>query len=236
MHLFYDPSVAGHTHFLDQQESAHCVRVLRLKEDEIIYLTDGAGHLHKSKIISANPKKCELQIIETLMDYNKSPFYLHIAIAPTKNIERFEWFLEKSTEIGINEITPVICTRSERKIIKHERLVKVISSAMKQSLKAYLPKLNEQVNLREFLKNTDEGLNFLANCEEDPANHLYKNCKPGEKITILIGPEGDFTAEEIDSAIKKGYKSISLGNARLRTETAGIVACHTVSVFNQIEK
>jgi 16S rRNA (uracil1498-N3)-methyltransferase len=236
MHLFYDPSIAGHSHFLDQQESAHCVRVLRLKENDIIYLTDGAGYLHKSKIISANPKKCELQIIETLKEYNKSPYYLHIAIAPTKNIDRFEWFLEKSTEIGINEITPIICDRSERRIIKHERLIKVISSAMKQSLKAYLPNLNEQINLRDFLKKADEGLNFVANCEEDSTNHLYKNCQPGGKTTILIGPEGDFSEEEISTALQMGYKNISLGNARLRTETAGIVACHTVSVFNQIER
>lgn len=236
MHLFYDPTVAGYSHFLDQQESSHCVRVLRLKENDIIYLTDGAGNLHKSKIVSANPKKCELQIIETLKDYNKSPYYLHIAIAPTKNIDRFEWFLEKSTEIGINEITPIICERSERRIIKQERLIKVVSSAMKQSLKAYLPKLNEQINYREFLKKSNDGLNFLANCEENPANHLFKKCQPGEITTILIGPEGDFSNEEIASAILAGYKNISLGNARLRTETAGIVACHTVSVLNQIDR
>ena len=236
MHLFYDPSVKGHYHTLDQHESAHCVRVLRLKENDIIFLTDGEGHLHKSKIISANPKKCELQVIETLKDYNKSPYYLHIAIAPTKNIDRFEWFLEKSTEIGIDEITPIICEHSERRIIKHERLNKVISSAMKQSLKAYLPKLNEQTNMRDFLKKADNGLNFLANCQEDPANHLFKNCQKGARTTILIGPEGDFSDEEIASAIQAGYKNISLGTARLRTETAGIVACHTVSVFNQTNR
>ncbi len=157
---------------------------------------------------------------------------MHIAIAPTKNIDRFEWFLEKATEIGINEITPLICHRSERRIVKPERLLKVMTSAMKQSLKAYLPKLNLQKNFSEFQKNEFAGLKLLANCEENSSNHLSKYCSAGSHITILIGPEGDFSPEEIEHAGKSGFRSVSLGNSRLRTETAGIVACHTVYLAN----
>lgn len=233
MHLFYDPKISGNFHTLDPKESVHCIRVLRLNKNDIVYLTDGMGQLYKSKIIAANSKKCELKIIETFSEYNKPSYYVHIAIAPTKSIERFEWFLEKVTEIGINEITPIICERSERRIIKPERLTKVISAAMKQSIKAYFPKLNKLIFLPEFLKTSLPGNNFIANCEENPENHLLKHVSRGDSATILIGPEGDFSPAELELALNANYKSISLGISKLRTETAGIVACHTVNLLNQ---
>jgi 16S rRNA (uracil1498-N3)-methyltransferase len=235
MHLFFDPAISGNRHILEQQEATHCVRVLRLKENDIVHLTDGRGNLYKSKIIMAHPKKCELEIIETQSNYNRRNYHLHIVIAPTKNIDRFEWFLEKATEIGIDEITPLICEHSERRVIKPERLIKVISSAMKQSLKTYLPKLNEITSFKKFIetKNTDN--KFITNCKEDPHIQIHNQYKAGDALTILIGPEGDFSDEELENALSKGYISISLGNSRLRTETAGLVACHAVYLANQLK-
>jgi len=232
MHLFYHPEIKGEQHTLDAEESAHCVKVLRLRENDIVYLTNGKGSLFKSVISLSNPKKCELQIIETLKDYKKPDYLLHIAIAPTKNIERFEWFLEKATEIGISRITPIICERSERRIIKPQRLKKILVTAMKQSLKTYLPVLDNQVDLPGFLDQNQNGLRFLADFREIADNHLFEKCKPGVETTVLVGPEGDFTEREFNLAHEKGFQSVSLGDSRLRTETAGIVACHTVYLCN----
>ncbi len=234
MQLFYTPDITASTYRLGKEESAHCVRVLRLKEGSRIHLTDGRGNLFLAQLLSADPKECIAEIIETIPEYGKRNFYLHIAIAPTKNIDRFEWFLEKATEIGIDEITPVFCEHSERNIIKPERLHKIITSAVKQSLKAYHPVLNEAVKFNQWLTTDFNGKKFIAHCEEEEKKSLQSACQKGENALILIGPEGDFSIAEIKKAIEYKFQPISLGNSRLRTETAGIVACHTINLLNEL--
>ena len=234
MQLFYTPDINSDTYKLDKEESTHCVRVLRLKEGSQIHLTDGKGNLYKAQLLSADPKECIAEIIETIPNFGKKNFYLHIAIAPTKNIDRFEWFLEKATEIGIDKITPVFSEHSERNIIKPERLQKIITSAVKQSLKAYHPILNEAIKLSQFLNVAFDGKKYIAHCEEDEKIALQSAYKKGENALILIGPEGDFSIAEIKKAIGNNYLPVSLGNSRLRTETAGIVACHTINLLNEL--
>lgn len=232
MHLFYTPDITSETYTLNQQESKHCVRVLRLKEGDNITLIDGVGGWYECTITDANPKSCEIEVDNCIKAYNKPSFNLHIAIAPTKNIDRIEWFLEKATEIGITEITPLLCRYSERKVIKPERLERILVSAMKQSQKAYLPKLNELTSFDDFVSNHECDNKAIAHCYEQDKRSLKGEYKGGD-ITVLIGPEGDFSEEEVAKAIQKGYVPVSLGDSRLRTETAGIVACHTVNLYNQ---
>jgi 16S rRNA (uracil1498-N3)-methyltransferase len=233
MQLFYTPDIISDTYKLDKEESTHCVRVLRLKEGSQIYMTDGRGNLYKAQLLSADPKECIAEVIETIPDFGKKNFYLHIAIAPTKNIDRFEWFLEKATEIGIDEITPIYCEHSERNIIKPERLQKIITAALKQSLKAYHPVLNEAVKFNQFIQSFFEGNKYIAHCEDDEKLSLQSCYKKNENALILIGPEGDFSITEIKKSIENNFLAISLGNSRLRTETAGIIACHTINLLNE---
>ncbi|MCX6231998.1 MAG: 16S rRNA (uracil(1498)-N(3))-methyltransferase [Bacteroidetes bacterium] len=233
MQLFYTPDITSATYTLDKEESMHCIRVLRLKEGSQLHLTDGKGNLFKAHLITADPKACVAEIIETIPNFGKRNFQLHIAIAPTKNIDRFEWFLEKATEIGIDEITPVFCEHSERNIVKPERLHKIITSAMKQSLKAYHPVLNDAVKLQSFLKKDYQAFKCIAHCEEDEKISLQSAYPKGKNALILIGPEGDFSTTEIKNAIERNYQPVSLGNSRLRTETAGVVACHTINLLNE---
>ncbi len=233
MQLFYVPDISGAEVILNETESKHAIRVLRLKEGDEIELIDGKGGFYKARIQNANPKKCQLSIIESQTDFGKKDFHLHIAIAPTKNIDRTEWFLEKCTEIGIDEVTPLLSEHSERKVIKPERLEKILVSAMKQSVKAYLPKLNGLTKLSELLSQATETKKFIAHCNEGEKPHLKNVVKPGDNVLILIGPEGDFSPEEVTLALEYGFEAISLGNARLRTETAGVVACHIVNLANE---
>lgn len=233
MQLFYVPTISSAEVILDETESKHAVRVLRLKEGDEIELVDGKGGFYKARIQNANPKKCQLSIIESRTEFGKKDFHLHIAIAPTKNIDRTEWFLEKCTEIGIDEVTPLLSENSERKVIKPERLEKILVSAMKQSVKAYLPKLNELTKLSDLLTQATETKKFIAHCNEGEKPHLKNVVKPGEEVLILIGPEGDFSPEEVELALENGFEAISLGDARLRTETAGVVACHIVNLANE---
>ena len=233
MHLFYTPDISSATYTLDKEESTHCIRVLRLKQGSLLHLTDGKGNLYKAQLLTADTKACVAEIIECIPGFGKRNFYLHIAIAPTKNIDRFEWFLEKATEIGIDEITPIFCEHSERNIVKPERLQKIITSAVKQSLKAYHPVLNEAVKLNQLLKTNFDAEKFIAHCEEDEKLNLSTAYKKGSNALILIGPEGDFSKEEVEKAISVGFIPVSLGNSRLRTETAGVVACHTVCLKNE---
>ena len=236
MQLFYTPDINGDFYTLNESESRHCTKVLRLKMNDEIHLTDGIGNLYISRIIDDTTKCCRIEVVKKTEKFEKRNYHLHIAIAPTKNTERFEWFLEKATEIGIDEITPVVCDHSERKIIKSERLEKILVSAMKQSIKAYKPKLNSICNLKEFIKKSDKtnSLKYIAHCEESSKELLVKSY-PGKKdVLILIGPEGDFTAEEIQFSQVHHFKPVSLGNSRLRTETAGVVACDTISLMNQL--
>lgn len=234
MHLFYTPDLSGDSYKLNEEESRHCTKVLRLTAGDIIHLTDGKGGLYTASITDVSGKQCEVNIIENKTEYGKRNFFLHLAVAPTKSIDRLEWFLEKATEIGIDEITPLLCKRSERDVVKTERLNKVITSAVKQSLKAYYPKLNEITRLKDFLNIPFEGKKYIAHCEETSRIPLKNAVSISDNVLILIGPEGDFTSEEIALAISKGYEPISLGNSRLRTETAALVACHTINLINQL--
>ncbi|MFH1319939.1 MAG: 16S rRNA (uracil(1498)-N(3))-methyltransferase [Bacteroidota bacterium] len=241
MHLFYTPDITSNTYTLTQEESHHCIKVLRLKPGDIIHLVDGKGGLYKAEITVIDHKKCRIKVIDAQKENCKKDFYLHIAVAPTKNISRFEWFLEKATEIGINEITPIICTHSERNVLKTDRLNKIIIAAMKQSLKTYLPKLNIAVRYNDFIGLNFTGQKFIATCNAfqiDPlinrvGEMLHESYKKGNNALILIGPEGDFSQSEMEIAVKNGFQPVSFGRNRLRTETAALVACHTINLMNE---
>lgn len=232
MHLYYDPEITGTLYTLSREESSHCIRVMRGKKNDLVFLTNGKGNLFRAMIEDPHPNKCLLRIIEKTENPQPRPFHLHIAIAPTKQIERFEWFLEKATEVGIDEITPLLCERSERKILKPERLSRVLVSAMKQSVKTILPQLNPPTNFERFIQSSGQGQKFLANCREE---HVFLSdvTRPGESITMLVGPEGDFTEDEIAQAENHGFNSVSLGKSRLRTETAGLSACIVLNMINR---
>jgi len=235
MQLFYTPDInaADEIYSLSEEESKHCVRVLRLLNGDKIQLVDGQGNFYTAEITDAHPKRTQLKIIVVERDFNKRNHYLHIAVAPTKNIERLEWFLEKATEIGIDEISLIICQRSERKEAKTDRLAKIITAAMKQSIKAWHPVLNEPLLLSKLIANPFEGQKFIAHCEPGTKSEL-KECLNAEgRYLILIGPEGDFTPKEIDEALKNDFKAITLGNSRLRTETAALEACFEVNFLNR---
>jgi 16S rRNA (uracil1498-N3)-methyltransferase len=236
MNIFFTPDISGKTYTLNENESKHCVRVLRHGVGDMLTLTDGKGGWFQARITDANPKRCEVLVENQIFDHEKRNYYLHVAIAPTKNTDRFEWFLEKATEIGIDEITPLLCENSERKQLKTERLEKVMVAAMKQSLKAYLPKLNNLTNFEAFIKSRQPASKYIAHCAQGEKKHLFKVLKPAHKVLILIGPEGDFSSQEIEIATAMGYEAISLGRSRLRTETAGVSAVHIVNVVNEIER
>lgn len=235
MQLFYSNTITSDSSqfTFDKIESRHIVKVLRKSENDILQITNGKGDLFTVKVLIPNDKKCLCEIISKESKSSSRNYKLHIAIAPTKNNDRLEWFLEKATEIGIDEITPILCKHSERKIIKEERLEKVIVSAMKQSLKFRLPKLNPLISFSDFIKQDFGGQQFIAHCEESDKKSLKNELKIGSDITILIGPEGDFSTDEILPAIKQNFVPISLGESRLRTETAGIVAVQSVSILNE---
>ncbi len=233
MDLFYTPDLTGETYRLNEEESKHIARVLRFRKGDIIFLTNGKGGLVKAEIAEDHPKSCLVKIIETTHGFGKRKYALHIGIAPTKNIERFEWFLEKATEIGIDEITPVICEHSERREIKIERLNKVLVSAMKQAVKTFLPKINATCPFSNFISMPSAGQRFLCSMAGKKTNPLKNSYSIENNALILIGPEGDFSTNEIDLAVKSKFEIVSLGESRLRTETAGIVACHTISLLNQ---
>ena len=232
MHLFYTPEISGNIYTLSEDESHHCTKALRLKKDSIIYLTDGKGNLFKCIIIADDHKRCTVRIEETIRGFGKRNFAIHLAVAPTKNTERFEWFLEKATEIGVDEITPLVCEHSERTKLKTDRFQKVIISAMKQSLKAYLPKLNEPCTFAELIKKDFNGNKYIASYHENNSS-LKALYTKGKDVLILIGPEGDFSNKEIESAKKYTFAAVNLGNSRLRTETAAVVACHTINLMNE---
>lgn len=232
MQLFYIPNISGSEVILNETESKHAIRVLRLAVNSKVQLIDGKGGFYEAIISDAHPKKCKLLITKSIQKFDKRNFKLHIAIAPTKNIDRFEWFLEKCTEIGIDEITPLLSEHSERKVIKPGRLEKILVSAMKQSLKATLPKLNPIINFNDFITGSNYQNRYIAHCYEGEKIHLKNTIKKEDDILILIGPEGDFSLKEVEIAKQNGFLEVSLGTARLRTETAGIVACHIANLTN----
>jgi 16S rRNA (uracil1498-N3)-methyltransferase len=223
MNLFYTTKIEGEYAYLSEEEARHVVQVLRKREGDMLNFTDGNGGMYEGQISEIGKKKCVLQIKKQKQEVGKRNFRLHIAIAPTKNINRYEWFLEKATEMGIEEITPIFCAHSERTKVRIDRLEKVLMSAMKQSLQAYLPKLNEPIKLAQFLKNQSTAQKFIAHCEKDfDKNQLVDKIEKGQDILLLIGPEGDFSVKEIEAAKEAGFVPVSLGNTRLRTETAGL--------------
>lgn len=234
MQLFYNPNINQDSeHFsFDKEESKHIIKVLRKKDTDILFVTNGLGILFKTKITLASDTKCTVKIIG--IEKSEVPKYkLHLAVAPTKMNDRYEWFLEKATEIGVSEITPIICDHSERKTIKTDRFDKIIQSAMKQSNQFYLPKLNDSVNFKDFIKFTNTDVKLIAHCEETDKKSLKEVIKPNQNITILIGPEGDFSEKEILLALENKFIPVSLGTTRLRTETAAIVACHSLAFVNE---
>ncbi len=234
MNLFYVPDISGDFVELPVEEARHVVQVMRKRVGDEIMLVDGKGFWYRLEILEISKKKCLGKVLEKLNAEHPKSFHLHIAIAPTKNINRFEWFLEKATEFGIHEITPVLCQRSERKNLRTDRLNKVLVSAMKQSLKAFLPQLNELTPLREVIeKNYENTAKFIAYLDEDVKGHLKENYHKSQNVLILIGPEGDFNPEEVTLAKENGFSGVSLGSSRLRTETAGIAACHIVNLVNE---
>ena len=275
MQVFYTPDIASNTYSLSEEEARHCLKVLRLKKGDEIHLTNGKGNLYKSQITHIDKNSCEVEVIETFQEYGKRNHYLHIAIAPTKNSDRFEWFLEKATEIGIDEITPLICERSVKEKLRFDRLNKIITSAVKQSLKAYHPKLNEALDYKDFMtlslpiaigtplqkgvsvgvprtsfgQKRWESTKLIAHCYNTTDGYLNQHLaktvstplseellleeKLGRAFLILIGPEGDFTPQEIELALKNEFIPISLGKSRLRTETAGLYACTIINSVNE---
>ena len=233
MHLFYISNLDSDLVELPKEEAQHCTRVLRLQTGDEIGLTDGLGQMCRAEIVSADGKSCLVRIVERQHEYQKRNYRLHVAVAPTKNTARMEWFLEKAVEIGIDELTPIICQHSERSFIKTERLEKIAVSAMKQSLKAYKPVINEPTKLSDFLKLPAEGEKFIAHCEGDERTSLKEACTADTPITVLIGPEGDFSKAEIEAAFTAGYKAITLGTSRLRTETAALASCFFVNFINE---
>ena len=234
MQLFYNPNINNtETSFVfDKEESKHIIKVLRKKESDILFVTNGLGFLFKTEIALASDSKCTVNIL-SFEKQDEPKFNLHLIVAPTKMNERYEWFLEKATEIGVQEITPVICEHSERKIIKTDRFQKIIESAMKQSLHYYLPKFNEPILYKDFIKKEIDGQKFIAHCEETDRKSFQKEILKNEKVTVLIGPEGDFSTKEINLAIANEFIPVTLGNTRLRTETAALVACHTIALMNE---
>jgi len=233
MNIFFEPNIKQNL-CLNEEESRHAVKVLRLSAGDLLYVVDGKGGFYTCKIKSNQGKKCELIIADEKQEFNKNDFYIHLIIAPTKNMDRMEWMLEKCVEIGIDEISFIQTRYSERKEIKTQRLEKIAVGAMKQSQKAYLPTINEMISWKEFLKNeVPESQKMIAHLEEGERKLIQHFAKPHERYAILIGPEGDFSPEEIKQAFDKGFQPVTLGSSRLRTETAGLVACNILNIINQ---
>jgi len=233
MQLFYTENISGQTAYFDNEESVHGLRVLRMHKGDSITFTDGSGNLYEGLISSDDPRKMEAVIVSSHPGYGKKPYKLHLAVSPLKNTDRFEWLIEKAVEIGVDVITPIICERSEKPGIRKERISKLIISAMKQSLKCSCPKLNEPIPLSKFIGENISGFRLIAHCNEDIRRiSITEAIKPAKDYLILIGPEGDFTNEEVALATKAGFISVHIGNSRLRTETAGIAACCSVYLMN----
>lgn len=235
MYLFYTPDI-DKSCSLSEEESAHCVRVLRYGLGDEILLTDGRGSTYHARITNPHPRHCEFEVISRENQEKTHNVNIHIAIAPTKNIERLEWMVEKCTEIGVDEITPLLCRFSERKNLRVDRLEKIVLSAAKQSLTPYLPKLNELTDFATLMQQygrSDKLDKYIAHCYKDEKRELKDAITKGRDVLILIGPEGDFSEQEVELAITKGFVPVGLGRSRLRTETAGVVACHTAVLLNE---
>lgn len=234
MQIFYAHDISGPVHTLDENESKHIIRVLRLRRGIQVRLIDGKGNLYEGEIEDDNSRRCTIRIKNIIPDFEKRNYNLHIAISPLKNADRLEWFVEKSVELGIDTITPLICRNTEKQAVRTARLENIIISAMKQSIKAKQPELSGAMNFPEFISREQQGKLMIAHCNSSFGKKKISDVyRPGEDAVILIGPEGDFSEDEIRMALDKGYHGVHLGNSRLRTETAGIAACHAVYFINQ---
>ena len=237
MQLFYAPDLVPPEHTLGEEESKHCVRVLRLGIGDPLSVTDGRGNLYRCTISEADPRRCRIRVTECLPEFERLPYRLTMGVAPTKNADRFEWFLEKAAEVGVAAIVPLETEHSERRSCKAERGEKVLVAAMKQSLKAYKPELHQLTPFRQAVEQSFDGRKFIAHCA--PARsaagkvHLADALRPGEAALVLIGPEGDFSPAEIDRAVACGFEEITLGNQRLRTETAAVAATVIAAAVNR---
>lgn len=232
MHIFYAPNIAQ-VKELPEEESLHCAKVLRMVTGDEVMLADGVGNFYRATIAHPHPKRCAVEIVEHLPTPNPWSNGIHIAIAPTKHMDRIEWFAEKVTEIGIDSITLLKCRYSERKEIKVQRIEKIVVSAMKQSLKAVLPRVSPLTEFEKVVRAPFDGQKFIAHCYEEGERHsLAELYNVGENALVLIGPEGDFSTQEVELAIAQGFQPVTLGASRLRTETAGLVACHTLHLLN----
>lgn len=234
MQLFYNPELTEHSVQVtfSKDESKHIVKVLRKSVGDELHITNGHGWLFVAKISVADIKNCVTEIVSKTF-YPKINHQVHLAVAPTKMNDRYEWFLEKATEIGVDGITPIICSHSERKTINIDRFEKILQAAMKQSNQYYLPILQPQIHFQDFIKKDFKGQKFIAHCEETKKTALKAALKPETDVLILIGPEGDFSVKEIETAIKNQFIPVTLGKTRLRTETAAVVACHSVAFVNE---
>lgn len=236
MHLFYAADISKDNEFytLAEEESKHCIRVLRMSEGAEFHICDGRGTMFRVAVADADPRRCTVRIVDFTENFEKRDYFLHMAVAPTKNMDRYEWFVEKAVEIGVDQITPLLCDHSERKVVKTDRLEKIATSAVKQSLKAYMPRIDGMTSFKELVSAPFDGLKFIAHCEKDEDRILLKDTlRGGEKVLVLIGPEGDFSLEEIKLARSHGFRYMSLGRSRLRTETAAVAAVHSVAFINE---
>lgn len=236
MQLFYAPEISLPRYTLSEEESKHCVKVLRMRCGDELHITDGRGTMYRCKVVDDNAKHCTVEVVESIPEYEKPEYRLTMAVAPTKNIDRFEWFLEKATEVGVSEVYAIECDHSERRQIKREREEKVITSAVKQSLKTYHPTLHDMTPVRQLMEMPFEGEKYIAHCNSTLGEREYLGSlvKKSENTLILIGPEGDFSEEEITFALQNGFKPITLGRERLRTETAAVVAAVVVATMNKL--
>lgn len=233
MELFYSDNISAGQVFLDQEQSTHCVRVLRHREGDVISVIDGLGSLFECRLVDANPKAAVATVVSETPDFGAHPYHLTMAVCPTKNIDRFEWFAEKATEIGVDVIAPVFGDRSERRVLKTDRIRRLAVSATKQSLKGRVPEVREPVSVAEFVASAPEGsLKLICYCEDDESRrvsvHEALAASDAREVMVLIGPEGDFSPEEIAAALSSGWKPVHLGSSRLRTETAAVVAATAV--------
>lgn len=235
MHLFLADDTTGPYAQLPAEESKHCVRVLRIGVGDEVWVTSGDGVMCRARVSNPDDKACEVEIMERWSDYQRHPFHLHVAVAPTKNSARLEWFVEKAVEIGIDRITPVLCDHSERSNQKTDRLEKLALSAMKQSLKAKKTIIDKPIKLTDFLNSLDPGntCRAVCYCTGDNRHTLKEIYTPGQDALVLIGPEGDFSEREIATALAKGFRAVTLGSSRLRTETAALYATTALNFMNE---
>lgn len=234
MQIFYAPDLKDEIHYLDENESRHCIRVLRMSKGTPVRLVDGKGNLYEGYISNPDQKRCGISVTGIIHDFEKRGYRLHVAISPLKNQERFEWFIEKSVEAGVDDITPLFCRNTEKQGIKAERINNIIISAMKQSVKAMKPEFHRPVTFNEFTGNEIKGVGMIAHCSSITEKRSISSvCRKGDDAVILIGPEGDFSDDEIEMAVSRGFIPVHLGRSRFRTESAGVAACLAVYFINQ---